>query len=78
MNTCPHPTCDRDISRGEFACRTHWLALPARLRDAITDTWRRRRQTGDPTAHRDAKAAALTWYHAHDQVDGTTTRQAGG
>lgn len=35
MSECPHPDCERQISRTEYACRTHWFTLPKAIRDKI-------------------------------------------
>lgn len=40
---CPAPDCTWLVPPGQFACPTHWLALPPRLRGALLQAW----QSGD-------------------------------
>ncbi|WP_019833803.1 hypothetical protein [Sphingomonas sp. PR090111-T3T-6A] len=45
-NACAVTGCDVPIRRGMLMCRAHWFATPKPLREAITDTWARRREDG--------------------------------
>jgi hypothetical protein len=56
---CPGD-CGARVPRRLLACKPCWFRLPTGLRDAVNDAYRRRR--ADPTAHRDALRAAMTWY----------------
>lgn len=38
---CPHPDCSARIEWDRFACRSHWFALPTRIRNGILSAWRR-------------------------------------
>jgi hypothetical protein len=51
--------CGSRINSNHFACRAGWRKLPADLRVAIVDTYRR-----DPAGHREAMADARQWYAA--------------
>lgn len=35
MNTCPAPSCGKDIADTSFCCLTHWKQLPRGLRQRI-------------------------------------------
>lgn len=41
MNGCPSPGCRIYVPRQRLACSDHWFSLPADLRKAINDTYRR-------------------------------------
>lgn len=34
-HACPYKSCDRDVSAQYFACRAHWMKVPAELRAAL-------------------------------------------
>ncbi len=38
QHKCPHPLCNRNVSRGFLACRAHWSQVPRPLREAIYAT----------------------------------------
>lgn len=37
---CPSPSCLIEVPNTRFACRTHWFALSADTREAVTRTAR--------------------------------------
>lgn len=61
MSACPAPGCGLDARPGQLACRGHWFALPKPLRDAIYDTWRRRRELGMGPYSANVMAAREFW-----------------
>jgi hypothetical protein len=40
LNRCPHPNCERLKPATMYACRSHWFALPAAIRNAIWSAFR--------------------------------------
>lgn len=34
-HACPYKSCDRSVSAQYFACRAHWMKVPADLRAAL-------------------------------------------
>jgi hypothetical protein len=37
---CPYKPCERRVSMNLFACRAHWMKVPAHLRAALYDAYR--------------------------------------
>ena len=58
-HTCPGK-CGAKVPSHRFACRADWFRLPADLRQAITDNYRR-----NPAAHFAAVRDAVEWYAAN-------------
>jgi hypothetical protein len=55
--------CGRPVERHRVACRECWYRLPADLRRAITNNWKR-----NLDAHRLALVDAVQWYRDHPAV----------
>jgi hypothetical protein len=43
---CAVTGCNETIKRSMLMCRAHWFGTPKPLREAITETWVRRREDG--------------------------------
>lgn len=50
--SCPIEGCTRTKGADRLFCKPHWFLVPAPLRTAINDTWRRRRDPGALSAYR--------------------------
>jgi hypothetical protein len=55
-HACPGK-CGAQIARHRFACRVDWYRLPADIRTAISDNYKR-----NPGAHFAAVRDAIEWY----------------
>ncbi|CAB3758520.1 hypothetical protein [Paraburkholderia humisilvae] len=66
---CLWPGCERNVSASMWGCRTHWFALPARLRSRIGHAYRDGVDVGEhPTRRwREAHADALAWIAQHEE-----------
>lgn len=47
VKLCSYPTCPVECKPGQLACRTHWFALPSRLRDRLVFAWEQRKAHPD-------------------------------
>jgi hypothetical protein len=71
LHTCHAHGCDRPVAPRMFACRSHWFALPQKIRDAV---WREYR-TGQERDKRPSfrycavqrLAVAHTAFKPHDE-----------
>lgn len=54
--------CGARVPQHQLACKPDWYRLPAPLRRAVNDAYRRR--AVDPRPHRAALRAALIWYRS--------------
>ena len=59
---CPMPECSTQIRRTLLACRPHWYALPAVLRQEVSAAYRARSAPGGHRRHLEAVRAAYRWY----------------
>ena len=74
--THPCPGCQTPgVPRHQLACKPCWFRLPQDLRDAVNGTYRAKSYAKRPetrsravVAHRQALAAAMTWYRANPAV----------
>lgn len=57
---CHWPGCDKACPPAMWGCKSHWFALPKRLRDEIWRTYRRGQETRkDPSPEYIAAAKAV-------------------
>jgi len=53
--------CHTPIANGLLACKPHWFALPAPLRRAINETWRKRGEHGLKAYVANVREAERLW-----------------
>lgn len=81
MKRAAHPSvcavtgCDEAIIRSMLMCRAHWFATPKPLREAITETWARRREDG--LGQRSANVLEARKYHFQNSPAALAARITG-
>lgn len=65
MSKCANHFCDATAKAGQLACRDCWFRLPAKLRAAINETWRKRASGGLGAYSENVLEARRLWGEDH-------------